>query len=70
MKLHTYLQALLKFLLLLVYYTQPEIDLIRLFKVGLHPHHLTKSLFGVLERAISIIQDPNSVPEFRLLRQH
>jgi hypothetical protein len=45
----TYFQTLLKLLLLLVDYTEPEIDLICLFEIGLHPHHLTESLFGVLK---------------------
>src|SRR2546423_6260492 len=62
----TCLQALLKFLLLLVYYTESEVYLICLFEVGLHPHHLAESLFGMLKGAISIIEDANSVPKFRL----
>jgi hypothetical protein len=45
----TYLQTLLKLLLLLVDYTEPEIDLICFFEIGLHPHHLTESLFGVFK---------------------
>ena len=45
----TYFQTLLKLLLLLVDYTEPEIDLICFFEIGLHPHHLTESLFGVLK---------------------
>jgi hypothetical protein len=49
------LQALLVLLLLLVYYTQSEIDLVGLFKIGLHPHHLRKRLLGVFQRAITVI---------------
>ena len=38
--LGAYLQALVVFLLLLVYYSQSEIDFVGLLKIWLHPHHL------------------------------
>ena len=65
----THLQALLKLLLLLVYYSKPEIYFIRFFEVGLHSHDLAESLFGVLKRTISIIKYTDSIPQFWLLSQ-
>ena len=57
-----YLQTLLKFLLLLVYDSEAEVDLIGLVKFGLHSHDLRKSLLCVLKRPIAIVQDTNAVP--------
>lgn len=61
-------QALVELLLLLVYYSETEVDFIGLFKVGRHAHDLRESLFGMVERSITIIQDTNSVPQFGLLQ--
>lgn len=58
---------MVEFLLLLVYYPKTEIDLVCLFKVGLHAHDLREGFFGMLERAIAVVQDTDSVPEFWLL---
>lgn len=64
----TDLETLLEFLLLLVYYTKSEINFVCLFKVWLHSHDLGESLLCVLKRAISIIEYPNAVPQFWLLK--
>jgi hypothetical protein len=60
-------QALVELLLLLVYYSEAEVDFIGLFKVRRHAHDLRESLFGVVERSITIIQDTNAVPQFGFL---
>jgi hypothetical protein len=53
--------------LLLVYNPQPEVDLVGLLEFGFHPEDARESLFGMLKRSISIVQDTDSVPEFRVL---
>lgn len=58
-----------KFLLLLVDYTEAEVNFIGLFKVGLHAHHLRKSFLGMLKRSIAVVQDADTVPKLRLLLQ-
>lgn len=58
---------MLKLLLLLIDYSESEVDLIGLFEIWLHPHDLGECLLGVLKRAISIIQDANAVPQLGLL---
>lgn len=64
---HTYVQTLVELLLLLVYYTQTEIDLIRFFEVGLHAHNLGEGLFGMLKRAVAVVENANAIPELRFL---
>jgi hypothetical protein len=64
------IQTLVELLLLLVYYAEAEVDLVCLLEVGLHSHDLRESLFGVLQRAIAIVQDANAVPQLRLLRKY
>jgi hypothetical protein len=63
----THVQALVELLLLLIYYTESEVDLVGLFEVGLHAHHLREGLFGMLKRPIAIVQYSNSVPELGFL---
>jgi hypothetical protein len=58
---------LVELLLLLVYYAQAEINFIRLLKGGLHSHDLRKRLLGMLEGAIAIIENTNTIPEFGFL---
>jgi hypothetical protein len=58
---------LLVLLLLLVNYTEAEVDFVGLFEVGLHAHDLRKRFFGMLERPIAIVEDANTVPKFRFL---
>ena len=43
-----YLKARVKLLLLLVDYTQAEVNLVGLLKVWLHLHNLREGLFGVI----------------------
>jgi hypothetical protein len=62
-----YLKTLLVLLLLLVNYTEPEVDLVRLFEVRLHAHYLRKGLFGVLKRPVSIVEDADAIPKFGFL---
>jgi hypothetical protein len=45
----TCLKTLLVLLLLLVDYTEPEIDFVGLFEVGLHAHDLRERFFGMLK---------------------
>ena len=63
------LQALLKLLLLLVYYAESEVDLVGLFKVWFHAHDLGESLFGVFETAIAIVENADTVPKLWFLRR-
>lgn len=44
----TYLQTLVKLLLLLIYDSQPEVDLVGLLEIRRHAHHLRESLFRVI----------------------
>lgn len=59
----TYLEGLVVLLLLLVDYTQPEVYLMGLVEIRLHFHNLRKRIFGVVQGAVSVIQDANAVPE-------
>ena len=63
----TNLQTVAIFALLLVNYAKTEIDFICLFEVWSHAHDLGECLFGVVERAISVIENTYAVPQFRLL---
>lgn len=54
--------------LLLVYYAEAEVYLMRLVKVGLHLHDLGKGLLGVIEGAIAVVQDADAIPEPGFLR--
>lgn len=67
-KASTYFQALCVLLLLLVNYTKTEVDLIGLVEVWLHKHDLGKGFFGVFERAVSVVEDTDPIPEFRFLK--
>jgi hypothetical protein len=53
--------------LLLVNYTEPEVNFIGLFEVWLHAHDLRKRFLGMLQRPIAIVQDANAVPKFGFL---
>lgn len=64
---HAYLQALGELLLLLVYNSQSEIDLICFFEPRLHSHDLGESLFCVLQATVSIIEDSYAIPQFGFL---
>lgn len=57
-----YLQTLLKLLLLLVYYTKSEVDLIGLFEAWFHTHDLREGLLRMLERSVSVVQNANAIP--------
>ena len=58
---------MLVFLLLLVNYTESEVDFVGLFEVGLHAHDLRKRFLGMLKGSIAIVEDTNTVPKFRFL---
>ena len=62
-----YLKTLGELGLLLIYYTESEIDLIRLFEVGLDLHHLREGFLGVIKATIPIIENTNPVPQHRIL---
>lgn len=61
------IKTLVEFRLLLVYYSQTEVDFIGLLKVGLDLHHLGKSFFGIIVAAVAIVQDTNSIPQHGIL---
>ena len=63
----TYLQALVELLLLLVDYTQSEVDFVGLFEVRGHSHNLRESFLRMIKRAIAVIEDTNPIPQFRFL---
>ena len=63
----TYVETLVEFLLLLVYYAETEVDLVGFFKIGLHAHDLRESFLGVLQRAIPIVQYANAIPKLGFL---
>lgn len=63
----TNLQALSIFGLLLVYYAQSEVYLVRFLEVGLHLHDLGESLFSVVEGAVPVVQNTNPIPQLRFL---
>lgn len=64
----TYLQTLVELLLLLIDYTQAEVDFIGLLEVGRHSHDLGESFFCVVEGPVTVVEDTNSIPQFRLLQ--
>lgn len=61
-KIMMYLQTLVVFLLLLVYYSKTKVDLICLLEVWLHVHDLRERLFGMFKGAVTVVQDTNTVP--------
>ncbi len=63
-----YLERLVVLLLLLVNYAEAEINFMGLVKVGLHLHDLGEGLLSMLERAVSVVQDADTIPKSRLLR--
>ena len=63
----TYIQTLAELLLLFVYNTESEVDLVGLLKVGLHLHDLRECLFGVVQRSVPVVQDTNPVPQLGFL---
>lgn len=63
----TYLQTLLVLRLLLVYYSQTEIDLICLVKLWRHAHDLGKCLFCMIEGSIAVIEYSDAIPQFGFL---
>lgn len=64
----TYLQTLVVFLLLFVYYAKPEIYFVRFLEVWLHVHDLRKGLLGMFERPIAVVEDTNAVPQLWFLK--
>lgn len=51
----TYLEGLVVFLLLLVDYSESEVNLVGLVKIGLHLHDLREGLLCMVQRAITVI---------------
>jgi hypothetical protein len=62
------IKTLRPFVLLFIYNTQSEVNLICLFKVGLNVHDLRESLFGIVVTTVSVIEDSYSVPQHGVLR--
>ena len=65
----TYLETLVVLVLLLVYDTQTEVDLVGLFELGGHTHDLRKGLLGMIQRAVAIVQNTNTVPQLGFLQE-
>lgn len=63
----TYIETLRKLLLLLVNYSEAEINLVGLFEFRCHTHDLGERLLRMIKRAIAIVQNTNAVPQLRLL---
>lgn len=63
------LQTLAEFLLLFVNNAEAEVNFVGLFKVGSHAHDLRESLFGMVERAIAIVENTDSIPKFGFLSE-
>lgn len=59
----TYIQRLGVFLLLFVDYAQAEVNLMGLVELRVHRHDFGKCLLGMLQRAISIIENTDAVPQ-------
>jgi hypothetical protein len=62
-----YLKTLSELGLLLVYYSETEIDLVGLLEIRLDLHDLRESLLGIVVATIAIVENANSVPEHRIL---
>ena len=67
--LSIYLETLVVFLLLLVDYTEAEVDFVGLLEIWLHLHDLREGLLGMIKRTISIIQDTYAVPKLGFLER-
>jgi hypothetical protein len=63
----TYVETLVKLLLLLVYYAEAEVDFVGFLKIGFHAHHLRERFFCMLKGSVPIVQYPDAVPEFGFL---
>lgn len=57
------LQGGRKHALVLVNDTETEVDLVGLVKVGVQVQHTDKGLFSVLQGAVTVVQDTDSVPQ-------
>lgn len=65
--LTTYIKTLAELLLLLVYYSETEVNFIGLFKLRRHAHDLREGFFGVVQGSIAVVQNTNTVPELGFL---
>lgn len=54
-------------MLLLVDDAQPKVDFAGLFKLGVHLEHGRERLLGMLKGPISVVEDADAVPQFRVL---
>lgn len=62
-----YFQCLVQLILLLIYDAQSEENFIAFFKFRIHFQNGSECLFCVFIWAISVIQNPNSIPQVRIL---
>ena len=62
-----YVQALCILRLLFVNYAESEVHLVGLVKVWRHAHDLREGFFCVLQGAIAIVEDTDTIPKFWLL---
>lgn len=63
----THVQAFVVLGLLLVYYAEAEVDFVGLVETRRHAHDLRERLFRMLKRAITIVQNANTVPKLGFL---
>lgn len=64
----TYIKRLLVLVLLFVDYSETEVYLMRLVKIGVHGHDLGECLFRMVQGAIAIIKNTDAIPKPRLLQ--
>jgi hypothetical protein len=64
----THLETLLVFLLLFVDNAEAEKDFVGLVEILIHTQDARKGFFGVLERAITVIENSDAVPQLRVLK--
>lgn len=62
-----YVKTLVVLRLLLVYYTEPEINFIGLLEIGLNVHNLGEGLLGIVVATISVVENTDAVPEHGIL---
>ena len=60
---NSYFERLAILLLLLIDYAKPEVYFVGLVEVRLHLHDLGEGLFGVVQRAVAVIQNAYAIPQ-------
>lgn len=58
----SHIQALVELRLLFIYYTESEVNLVGLFKIGLDCHDLRECLLCIIIASVPVIQNANAIP--------